>query len=457
MPTYNWILISLGATIGVLTTLVMVKGPAFPESIPNISDTYRSVVEDLRNKLETLTSQRNVSDSENVGSNSNSVGTTHDVGSAPDSVLPDVATRGGSQDQNARLIQELSASLKQKMDDAGKDMKIVFKSCKERNIKNYDDTCRANRTCLNTSIPENLEERIQNLAFPPNMRIPDRYWDILESMRNKVNGTYDMVIVHAISANHFEESQALLNNLHKKVFPLLSNFKLVVYDLGLTKEQRVQYAKHCNCSLLSFPFHQLPEHFHHNLRTFSWKVFVIAAHYEQAELTMWLDASIRVEKTQRFLEIVEKARKRGVMQRSLNRTPNPDRTLPQMFEAFGDSPCAHASFKQVETGFGIYHREPLIRHALIKPWVACASNPYCMAPLKQSQHDGCNDYKSISNGWVGACMRSDQSALSIVLAKLFRKKMTRVLVNPWSFSVTARGQVSTYFADLEKEASNIVE
>lgn len=47
-----------------------------------------------------------------------------------------------------------------------------------------------------------------------------------------------VVFVTAASTNHFLESQALIKNLHENVFPLLTNYSFVYYDLGLTTEQR---------------------------------------------------------------------------------------------------------------------------------------------------------------------------------------------------------------------------
>jgi len=462
----NVILVAVGAVIGILITLLMhrdVIGPSILESAKSgscykqSSDYAVTTSTNLANHLSKdgnvkggLIDERRSSDNSDSYNNSSE----HDSPASPDA-----AESESFKNQDMKLIHELSAALKQKLDDASKttkDMELEFKSCKDRNITNYDDTCtcKAKRPCLKTSISENLDDRIKSLVFPPNMRIPNRYWDILEEMRNKVEGNYDLVIVHAMSANHFNESQGLLESLHYGIFPLLSNYKLIVYELGdLSDQQRDLYAKYCKCSLVKFPFEKLPDHFKNNLRTFSWKVFTIAAHYEQAQLLMWLDSSIRFNQPQTLLEVMGMARERGVQQRSLDQTPNPERTLPQMFEAFGDSPCAHASFKQCETGFGIYHNEPLIRHALIKPWVACASNPYCMAPRKQRDVDVCPDFQELGpleNRDIGVCMRSDQSAITIILAKLFREKMLHYIKGEWGWQTVWRHDDSKYFENLEK-------
>ena len=163
---------------------------------------------------------------------------------------------------------------------------------------------------------------------------------------------------------------------------------------------------------------------------------------------MWTDASITITNGTEFLSAVDRTKIRGVQQRcNPGGKPNPHYMLPQMFEAFGDSPCAHLSFQQCETGFGLYHREPLIRHAVIGAWLACASNPFCIVPVKQSRVQEC--WRSVA-GHIGFCMRSDQSAVTLILAKLFREKMDHFAVRVDSFQSVDRDQWMNYFDEIEK-------
>ena len=46
------------------------------------------------------------------------------------------------------------------------------------------------------------------------------------------------LLVSAVSANHYGEMQALMLNVHEELFPRLSNFTFVLFDLGLTSLQR---------------------------------------------------------------------------------------------------------------------------------------------------------------------------------------------------------------------------
>ena len=118
-----------------------------------------------------------------------------------------------------KTIQEMTQSLRQKLREANvtKNHTLVFKSCKDRKIVNYDDTCTPNKTCVRTSLPEGAEERIRSLAFNRNMPVPDSYRDVLREMRDSLAGRYEVIIVSGVSSNHFMESQVLMKAVSQLV------------------------------------------------------------------------------------------------------------------------------------------------------------------------------------------------------------------------------------------------
>ena len=70
-------------------------------------------------------------------------------------------------------------------------------------------------------------------------------------------------------------TQALLLNLQCHVFPKLTNYTFVFFDLGLTSHQRAETERACGCTLLRFPFEQMPEDFHLDLTCYTWKPLII--------------------------------------------------------------------------------------------------------------------------------------------------------------------------------------
>ena len=121
----------------------------------------------------------------------------------------------------------------------------------------YDDSCGPDRlNCLKTSLPDTLTDRIESLLHPGNMTMPQHFEDVIREMGNEVKGQYDVIIASALSSSYYEEAQGMLKSFHTKVFPELRpmSFALVIYDLGLTMEQRMRFQQHCKCRYFQISF-----------------------------------------------------------------------------------------------------------------------------------------------------------------------------------------------------------
>ena len=331
---------------------------------------------------------------------------------------------------------------------------MFFNSCHNTSyVVNYDDSCvSSHRKCLRHDISEDPRERLKEILTSVNSSVHNKYFKIMERMRQQVNGgkSSEIIIASALSSNHFKEANAMFKNFHETAFRVLTNFTLVVYDLGLTEIQRNQILKHGRCVFVKFPFDELPDIFK-NLRCFSWKVLIIAAHYEQADVLIWGDSSVRFINTTALLELIHTSKLRGIQQRNLEEMARiPSHTMPFVFERFGYSPCAFLSFRMCEGNFGVYHREALIRRAVIQPWLACAVSEDCMCP---------SNWQSIQKCWraeprpnhIGLCHRFDQSTISIILAHLFREHYHHFTVDTRNVQVTYRDEASDYFDELDKK------
>ena len=236
-------------------------------------------------------------------------------------------------------------------------LELSFKTCDDLGVTNYIE-----KDFLRKNITKNLKTRVRNLMNNPNTAIPDEFTGVLQDMRASVTSDVtshsELMVLTAASDNHYTELLGLLKNWNQRIFPLLSNFTMVVYDLGLTDVQKSKLKDICRCSVVDFPFSRLPEYFR-NLKNFSWKVFIIAAHFEQVDLVLWTDSSFRVGDGDKLKQVIQRTRQRGVQQRwpgNNAATTTIERTAPHMFEVFGDSPCVFSQFPQASGGFGIYHR-----------------------------------------------------------------------------------------------------
>ena len=92
-------------------------------------------------------------------------------------------------------------------------------------------------------------------------------------------------------------------------------------------------------------------------------------------------------------------------------------------------------------------REPFVQHAVLDPWYGCAVRAACICPVEQKSVQMCPSTKASK---IGGCMRNEQSAISIILAKLFREKYRAIVVNVGSFQKVMREQTYPYFEELRK-------
>ncbi|KAK7483720.1 hypothetical protein BaRGS_00025041 [Batillaria attramentaria] len=233
------------------------------------------------------------------------------------------------------------------------------------------------------------------------------------------------IFVTAVSAGFYLNLQAFVQNIASDVFPRLSNYTLVVYDIGLNKEQRKTTEKNCNCTVLDFPFRKLPR-FVKTLRCYTWKPPIVRTLIDKADIVVWMDSSVRWSKTAPFGAIFSRATERG-LQLAIDQSGSiAVRTGREMFEFYGDDPCQYEPHGEVYGTYGIFHNEPFVVKAVLDPWVSCAFDQNCMCFRGSTGMLGCVHRLPRRRN---ACHRFDQSSLGIIVSKLYnnRTKLFRVL------------------------------
>ena len=102
-----------------------------------------------------------------------------------------------------------------------------------------------------------------------------------------------LVITTAVSSNHFSEVQSLIGSVQK----VMPQTKLVLYDLGMTANQRDNVSKMCGIELRTFNFTKYPEHVSPDrLMNYAWKPLIVYELNKKYEVVMWGDASLRLLK-----------------------------------------------------------------------------------------------------------------------------------------------------------------
>lgn len=318
------------------------------------------------------------------------------------------------------------------------------------NKKTLANSCDENK-CLQMKLPLEPQERIRQLTHHPGLQLSDLQHEVLQKMASKVSKRYDVILLTTASSNHFLESQALLQNLHKNVFPVLKNFTLLFYDIGLTSEERAQMEKYCQCQVLSFPFDKLPRYVG-NLKCYAWKPLMIKAHIRQADVVLWLDASIRFnDDINQLQELVRRVKERGV-QIGSSSSDTTFRSFRSLFHYFGDEPCMYLGMGQAKATIGGYHNEPFVERVILEPWVACGLHQGCMCPTNNLSA-GCADSKRMAENYFrrkgpiiyGLCHRFDQSTITLILHKLYQANYSWVMMNVHEYGDIHRDHQVEYF------------
>ena len=82
------------------------------------------------------------------------------------------------------------------------------------------------------------------------------------------------VIATGASENHFNEMQAMLENIHFTLLPKYPDLKIIFFDFGLRQHSRILLQRHCKCKLRTFPFDEYPGHVS-TLSSYTWKPIII--------------------------------------------------------------------------------------------------------------------------------------------------------------------------------------
>ena len=226
-----------------------------------------------------------------------------------------------------------------------------------------------------------------------------------------------LVIVTAISDNHFTESLDMLSSVKQ----CLPHNKIILYDLGLSKHN-LDTIEHSYkmVEIRHFPFHDY-SHLKHvkNLFTYAWKPIIIKRVSLEYDVIMYGDASIRMISCdiEKALQLLFNFPFLSVLQlRHLAVEVTHDGMLnylhyPKEREDLVDMKAVAA------TGFLLWAK-PEMKEKFIEPWLDCALHVECIAP-RGAKLGPCG--KMTHDGHYVGCHRYDQSALALILAREFGK------------------------------------
>ncbi|WAR25301.1 hypothetical protein MAR_011005 [Mya arenaria] len=228
-------------------------------------------------------------------------------------------------------------------------------------------------------------------------------------MTSRVRSSFP-VLVTAASSSHFLISQGLVRSVQEKVLTKYPAVQLFYFDLGLRPEEK---------NLLMYK-----EHGH----------------------VWWLDASVRLV-TDELLMPLRYLRETGILFFTYGSSLNVAlHTHGDMFRYFSEDPCNYKSYGEVEAG-SIMFRRSHVTDVVLRLWAACALEEGCVAPKDTTRYcDADISERVMSDRLSGACHRYDQSALGIILRRLYHKQNDYPLVEtPFKLTTIQRDRGIPYF------------
>ena len=149
------------------------------------------------------------------------------------------------------------------------------------------------------------------------------------------------------------------------------------------------------------------------------RIFFFQLAMKEHPFVIWLDSSIRFT-TGNLTVMLEMTLSSGVTLMKLMSSNNGRRTHPQMFETLNEPRCLHRKYWQYPAGLVALFAKDYIIEGIMKPWVKCALVERCMQTTLP--------YTSIINCGYPICHRYDQSALNVLINRLFHQDIMRHLV-----------------------------
>jgi len=114
----------------------------------------------------------------------------------------------------------------------------------------------------------------------------------IETQHNPIEAMYRrLVALTAFSSNHYGEALDMIGSVQK----YLPRTKIIVYDIGLTAEERKNVSTFCNVELISFNFTIYSLHVKRKIRGLAWKPLILQELVdEEYDVILYGDASLRV-------------------------------------------------------------------------------------------------------------------------------------------------------------------
>ncbi|KAK6976516.1 MetK 1 protein [Biomphalaria glabrata] len=324
-----------------------------------------------------------------------------------------------STQSQATLIRQLTDLLLYRLSQPNNAEKILFtESCDT--VASKSELACTDYSCQ-TGINPEPGARVKNMVMSPNLSLTTDQRELILTMGRTIPES-DVIILSASSENHYDEMQAMFQNLHTVVYPNMANFTMVLFDIGLTKEQRSTTERNCKCHVVTFPVHLFKAYMKNNF-CYAWKPLIVLASIVKArKYLVYQDASVRWLND--FHITFDRTNKYGhQMFRYRNSIRSTLNTYPQMFQFMDEDPCTFTPYPEFHATSMLHKNDQLVIKTVLEPWARCALEETCMCPVEPSKSIVCKRDSFIQH----RCHRFDQSAITLIMGKMYGDDIYRFL------------------------------
>ena len=257
-----------------------------------------------------------------------------------------------------------------------------------------------------------------------------------------------LVMVSGFSSNHYIEAQDMIATVQH----YLPSTRIIVYDLGLTDNQRTELRKYCNVEVRAFQFSKYSDHVK-KLTVFAWKPLIVNEIAEEYEVIFYGDSSTRVLGPVKpiFPLLLKFPFMAGSAYTELPIIAiTMDETMRYLKYPY--SRQRSGFFGNLEAGLWVMWMNHLMRRKLLKSWVDCALHKECIDP-PGAVLEPCDYHAAWRHDGPGrfvGCHRFDQSALSLILIREFGLGVWNLAVHPERTSVFRAVREITHYHDIKQ-------
>ena len=238
---------------------------------------------------------------------------------------------------------------------------------------------------------------------------------------NSVGSLPEIALATGSSSNHFEELLAHIDRV-PLFFP---NKILIVYDLGLSKQEVTKLRNIPFVEYRKFNFVRYPEHVE-NLHTYAWKPLIVQQLLNQYGGVMWMDSSIIL--TRNITYLLERMVK--LQTGFLFYLPGAEHSIvsathPQMLQYLPMADLEAMTDEMNQGGGILILNTPEVLRDIFRWVLVCALHKGCITPKGSKRF--C-DFKFPKDNF-GGCHRYDQSMMSIIVANANNHNQERYRLN----------------------------